>query len=54
MGIIVVVLLFCVTLVFARRQDLTEERRTLRNLYSPLGWIQIALNLSGLIAAIVL
>lgn len=52
--IVVVVLLFCVTLFFARRQSLTEERRTLRNLYSPLGWIQILLNFSCLILAIVL
>ena len=52
--IIVVVLLFCVTLFFARRQNLTEERRTFRDFYSPLGWIQIVLNLSGLIVAILL
>jgi hypothetical protein len=52
--IVVVVLLFVAALVVARSQQLTEERRTLRNFYSPLDWIQITLNLSGLVVAIVL
>lgn len=51
--LVVVIVVFGVTLSVAHNQDLTERRRTLRNRYSLLGWLQIFLNLAGLIVAII-
>lgn len=51
--VIVVIVVLGVTLSVARDQDLTEQRRTPWNRYSLLDWIQILLNLAGLIVAII-
>lgn len=52
--VLFVVVLFTVTLYVSHRRMLTAEDRTFRNLYSPLGWLEILLNLAGLVTALAL
>jgi hypothetical protein len=52
--ILVALLLWGVALREAHRQRLTEVRRTVWNRYSRLTWVQVALNVAGLVIALVL